>query len=247
LSVIAMANLTFVTSVGATNRRTYSGALLSGTNWAVALGDGRYSAPGVAPVDAADIKDVDLADRTELQANVFRRRIMAHNITFLTVRDQAALSFVHQACYSFRVPFVPTLGNFDLNAQTVEGGLFVWDGLRTRLDYGVGWQIVLNPWAPEFGDLFVWTGDTWQKVGHVGTDTQWHRVCLRVDPVRATTVLAIDGVRYPSIFSRTPKGSDFGTEVAARLQAEIVSLDPGPTDPGALHKAQFRNWTWTWT
>jgi hypothetical protein len=44
---------------------------------------------------------------------------------------------------------------------------------------------------------------------------------------RETTELKIDGRHYPSSFSQTKKPASWGTETAARLQAEIISLNPG--------------------
>jgi hypothetical protein len=63
-----------------------------------------------------------------------------------------------------------------------------------------------------------------------------------------TAELAIDGITYSSNYlSKTTKDASWGTEVAARLQAEIVSIYPEPTGLKAAHKAQFRNWRWRGT
>jgi hypothetical protein len=36
-------------------------------------------------------------------------------------------------------------------------------------------------------------------------------------------------------------------DVAATLSAEAISLDPGTNfDGGMEHRAQFRDWSWTW-
>jgi hypothetical protein len=59
-----------------------------------------------------------------------------------------------------------------------------------------------------------------------------------------TAKLAIDDRQYPVTLSKTTKDPSWGTEVAARLQAEIVSIYPEPAGLRAAHKAQFRNWRW---
>jgi len=231
----------------ATRGRRYGSANLSG--WKTILGDGIYAAPGEDPVTEADIRTINFSDHSELQANINRRRVMAHNITYKSVTDDNALTFLHTVAYSFRVPFLPAVGNFDLNAQTVEGGVFVWDGSGTRLDYGAAFEWILNPWMEEFGDIRTWTdwgGGQWQKVGELAPNTSWHRVTLKLDPVHRTTAMVLDGLHYPSAFSQIPRPPDWGLDTTARLQAEIISLYPGPDNPGALHKAEFKDWVWIW-
>jgi hypothetical protein len=180
---------------------------------------------------------------------------MAHNITFSRVMDDAAFEYIHTAGYEFRLPYLPDTGNTDLNGQTLEGGLFIWDGAATRLDYGLAFQWILNPWGTgvaEFGTIRCWTditdddGDRWQNVGYLEPDTSWHELRLVFDCRRQTTALTIDGNHYPCCHTATPKPAEWGTEIAARLQAEIVSLYVCEQGDGLLHKAEFRNWFWLW-
>lgn len=246
-AVPAAALATKVAPAEAMVTRSYGGPSLRG--WDVVLGDGLYAAPGEQPVSLADIRSDHYADQTELVANPSRRRIMAHNITVKTVESASALRRLHRGAYSFRLPYLPQVDNFDLNAQTIEGGIFIWDGPATRLDYGVAFQWALNPWMDEFGDIRTWTewdGGQWQKVGFLTPDTEWHRVRFGFDPVNRTSSITIDGLFFPSAYSRTPKPEDWGTEIAARLQAEIISLYPGEDNPGTLHRAEFRDWSWRW-
>ena len=67
-----------------------------------------------------------------------------------------------------------------------------------------------------------------------------------VDFRRKTTALLIDRKHYLCYLTKIQKPADWGTEVAARLQAEIVSIDPEPSGMRAKHRAQFRNWIWQW-
>ena len=225
--------------------RTYSGTDFSG--WSTVVGDGLYEAPGEPMVALSDIATHHYGTYTQLQANVARRRIMAHNITFRRINDDEALRFIHTFEFSFRLPYLPSTANTELNAQTLEGGQFVWDGSATRLDYGIGFQWSLNPWD-RFGELRCWTdigGGLWQAVGELTPDTAWHRLRMVVDYPRQTTALVIDQAHFPCRFTGTPK-TNWGREIAAGAQIEIVSLYPGPTGPGALHKADFREWVWSW-
>ncbi len=126
--------------------RQYQGTNLSG--WEVALGDALYARPGEPPVTISDIETVHETAYSELRANIQRRIIMAHNITFKRIIDNEALQFIHTCTYKFRLPYLPTADtNADLNAQTLEGGIFVWDGSQTRLDYGMAFQWGLNPFS----------------------------------------------------------------------------------------------------
>lgn len=228
--------------------RQYQGLDFSG--WEVVVGDGIYTAPGEPPVSQNDIATTNYGSYTELTANIQKRRIMAHNITFKRIEDSTAFDFIHTCGYKFKLPYLPSTSSIDLNAQTLEGGIFIWDGSKTRLDYGAGFQWLLNPYVTDkFGDIQSWTeqnGGTWKTVGSLIPDTSWHEVKLLLDCQRQTTSLTIDGNDYPSFFTRTPKPSTWGTETAGRFQAEIISIDPGEQESGALHKADFRDWTWNW-
>lgn len=227
--------------------RDYQGSDFTG--WQVVVGDGIYAAPGEPPVNANDIETIHYGSYSELRANILMRRIMAHNITYKSIVDETAFDYIHRCGYHFRLPYLPAMGNTELNAQTVEGGLFIWDGGDTRLDYGLAFQWILNPWMESFGAIQCWTDvndGQWMPVGYLEPDMNWHEVVFVFDFRRQTTALVIDGNHYPARFTATPKPEDWGTETAARLQAEIISIYPGEQGEGRLHKTQFQNWFWNW-
>jgi hypothetical protein len=74
----------------------------------------------------------------------------------------------------------------------------------------------------------------------------WHEINMTFDFKNKTTDLIIDGNHYSSRFTATTKPETWGAETAARLQAEIISPYPGEQGNGSLHKAQFKDWSWTW-
>lgn len=228
--------------------KRYEGLNFNG--WEVIVGDGIYAAPGEPAVSANDIETIHYNGiSSELRANTLRRRIMAHNITFKKIVDNNALDYVHTCGFKWRLPYLPATDNFDFNAQTLEGGLFVWDGSSTRLDYGAGFQWVLNPWVDTFGEIQAWTGingGQWKRVGYLPPDTQWHEIWLALDFYQGTASMKIDGMSYPAYLAATPKPETWGTETAARVQAEIISIYPEPGGIRAVHKAEFKEWFWLW-
>ncbi|MBN1427616.1 MAG: hypothetical protein JXB07_04470 [Anaerolineae bacterium] len=224
--------------------RTLRGDNLSG--WEMALGDARYACPGEPAVSPADIETIHTPGYSELRANIQRRAIMAHNITFKRVIDETALQALHSCRYRFRISQIPLPDiTTEFNAQTFEGGLFIWDGHQTRLDYGMAFQWSLNPWDA-FGDLRTWTGALWDTVGHIPVDTQWHEVEIDINFQQQTGALLIDDITYSTSLSQTQKSDDWGSEIAARLQAEIVSIYPGASCMQAMHKAEVKDWFWSW-
>lgn len=250
LKVSSIALLSFLTSAPAEHSlspRRYEGPNFVG--WEVVVGDRIYAAPGEPPVGISDIETIHYSTHSELRANIHRRRIMAHNITFKRIIDGNAFEYVHTSGFKFRLPYLPSTDNFDLNAQTLEGGIFVWDGSGTRLDHGVGFQWILNPWMNTFGEIRIWTevnGGQWESVGYLAPDTRWHEIRIVIDFRRETTLVKIDDTCYPSCLSRTPKPETWGPETAARLQAEIISVYPEPSGIRAMHKAEFKDWVWEW-
>lgn len=257
MSFLGVAHMTsqdfdvFPQSPNAGTRRRYQGSDLK--NWEVVLGDALHACPNEPPVALSDIQTEHFGAYSELRANIVPRAIMAHNITFNRIIDSAALQFVHTCGFKFMIPFTPPQDpNATMNAQTFEGGLFIWDGADTRLDYGMAFQWVLNPWAwnpqDKRGEMRVWTGERWQPVGTLPfVESKWYEVKMILDPYRQTTALLFDGVHFPTQFSKTPKPADWGTEIAARLQAEIISIDPQPNCTiKASHKAQVKDWYWEW-
>jgi hypothetical protein len=230
-----------------TPTKRYQGRDLSG--WEIALGDALYARAGEDPVALDDIKTVHTGNYSELYANVRRRVIMAHNITFERIVEDKALHYIHTAMFEFRLPYLPVADETaGLNAQTLEGGLFIWDGGGTRLDYGIAFQWGLNPWD-RFGEVRTWTdinGGRWAAVGHLAPDTGWHELKMAIDYPRQTTALWIDNQHYLTRYTATPKPETWGTETAARLQVEIVSIYPEPAGLRAMHAVRFRDWTWDW-
>lgn len=225
---------------------TMQGADLTG--WETILGDGRWAGPNQAPLNPADIRTDHHGSHSELRANVSQRGVMAHNITFQRDISASHLTTIHGTSYEFQMPYLPSPSAWPDNAQTLEGGFFVWDGATTRRDYGVAFQWILNPWMSSFGEIRTWTdvnGGQWTTSGYLAPDTNWHRVELVVDIVSQSSALMIDGRSLPVAYSATPKAASWGTEIAARLQAEIISLWPGNNPHPPSHRAQFRNWSWS--
>ncbi|MBI5952229.1 MAG: hypothetical protein HY865_11275 [Chloroflexi bacterium] len=226
------------------------GINLSGRNlkgWELTLGDALYNRPGEPPVDMTDIEMIHERAYSELRANINRRIIMAHAIAYKRRINANSLNYLHSCSYLFRLPYIPMADEAaELNGETIEGGLFVWDGPGTRLDYGIAFQWIVNPWGD--GSINLWEADGdaghWVAGGSLPFDTNWHRVKMVVHAASGLARLAIDDKPYPVTLSKTTKDPSWGTEVAARLQAEIVSIYPEPAGLRAIHKAQFRNWRW---
>jgi hypothetical protein len=216
-------------------------------SWEVILGDGILTMPGETPVSSDDIETVHFPIYSELHANIHNCKVQAHNITFLRKTDISALLCSHQTGYMFRIPFTISKSNPDFNGQTVEGGFFIWDGSGTRKDYGLAFQWMLNPWIPgNFGELRAWTGNAWRTLDTIPPDTLWHSVAFSLDYTDGKAELVFDGVTYTDVLTQTDKPSDWGTETAARLQCEIISIDPENLSVVPAHKAQFKNWRWKW-
>ncbi len=223
--------------------RQYQGTDLSG--WEVALGDSLYNCPGEPEVSLADIETIHYGTHSELRANIVPRKIRAHNITFKRFIDDTAFNYFHTCGYKFRLPYIPQPDTgTTLNGQTIEGGLFIWDGITEKLDKGIAFQWLVNPWTTNV--LHTWDGTTWIAVGTLDLDTEWHEVMIAVDYQRELTALKIDGTPIPTLFSRTAKVG-WATNIAARLQAEIISVDiEGSCNMQAMHKAEFKDWYWFW-
>jgi hypothetical protein len=243
LFILLMVSVSFVSA--ALPSRLYQGATLTG--WRTVVGDAICHASGEDPVSLSDISTVHLSTYSELRANVLRRSIMAHNITFKRVRNDTALRYIHDARFQFRLPYIPSTSNTRLNAQTAEAGLFVWDGADTRLDYGAAFQWRLNPWSDDFGELWVWTGSRWRNSNRtLPVNTNWHTARFVVNFPNETAALTIDGTAIPIPFSRTPKDDSWGTTIDARFQVENVSLYLCEGGTPVMHRTQFRNWRWLW-
>ena len=222
------------------------GADLSG--WDTAVGDGVWTGPGQDPVSLDDLALAHQGDRSRLVANRHERGVMAHAIAYRRRSGLPTLDGMHAAAVEFRLPDVPTTSNLDYSAQTIEFGLFIWDGDDTRLDHGLAIQWVLNPWVREFGQIRAWsmTGDgpTWQQVGWAEPDTTWHRVEIRYRPGSSTARVRLDGAPVEIAETLTPKPANWGPGIGGRLQVELVSVWPGENPRAPAHRAEFRNWLW---
>ncbi len=224
--------------------KSLSGVNLS--NWTTVVGDGNYNPPGVPPVNASDINCENETAFSLLTANVLKRQIMAHNITYYKDVDPLALTCIHEAQYTFQLPYVVSTGNTDFNGQTVEGGLFVWDGPDTQLDYGLAFQWVINPWDPNYKSLRYWNGTSWDYLGVLEPDTSMHVVEFKLDIVNQTAALIIDGIAYnQNVFSSTTK-IGWGTTVDARFQAETISIYPNSSGPFLEQCVLVKDWAWEW-
>lgn len=225
-------------------------------DWELVVGDGNYVRPDDSPVTDDDITLVQEEGYSEIQSNIRLRPIQAHAIAFNRYSDsnqdtlwaQRALQCIHTCGYKFRLPYIPS-PNLDSEflGETIEGGLFVWDGRKSRLDYGIAYQWIVSPRNDdEFGQIRTWDGTGWVPVGNLPIDQKYHSVTMTVDFARRTTALLIDQQPYSAQFSQTQRSTDWGIETAARLQAEIISIHPEPEGLQKLHKAEFKDWFWVW-
>lgn len=227
--------------------REFSGATMAG--WKLALGDGAYAMPGEEAVSLLDIETHHDETVSEVRANVQKRQIMAHNITYRRERDDRAFDFVHLFTAQFRLPYLPSVDNVEENAQTLEAGLFVWDGLESRLDYGAAFQWGLNPFDEgRFGEVRASmegvSAAAWEPVGWLEPDMNWHTFTLAVDYPNQRTLLQLDGVPFTSYFVGFAK--QWPAAISAGVQVEAISIYPGEAARGALHRVEFRNWQWQW-
>lgn len=225
--------------------REFSGVNMAG--WKVSLGDGNYAAPGQDPVSMQDIETLHNEGASEVRANIRMRDIMAHNITYRRERDDRALEYTHLFSCEFRLPYLPSVANTEENAQTLEAGLFVWDGLLSRLDCGMAFQWGLNPYE-RFGEVRSSiegvSAAAWEPVGYLEPDTEWHTFTMMVNYPTQTTLLQIDDVTYTSYFVSYPKR--WPAAVSAGIQVEAISIYPRGVVHGALHRVEYRNWLWQW-
>ncbi|MGB3463771.1 MAG: hypothetical protein WBA74_00800 [Cyclobacteriaceae bacterium] len=216
------------------------------TGWEVVVGDGLYHAPGEQPVNETDLSTNNLGADSLLVANVSGRRIMAHNITFKRYIDTAAMNSYQEASYKFQLPYAISTANTNFNGQTVEGGLFIWDGLNTQLDYGLAFQWVINPWDPNYKAINIWIGTGWQYLTDLEPDVNFHSIGYKLDMNNQTAFLSIDGNEFSqNVFSSTPK-TGWGSEVASRFQAETISIFPASSGSVPRQEVKFKDWKWEW-
>lgn len=232
---------------GALSPMNFAGSDLTG--WETVVGDGIYAPVGVAPVALSDIATINAGIQSSLLTNVKERPIMAHNIAFKRIIDDTLFDFKHRAAYEFRMPNLDTPTNPGIKAQTVEGGFFVWDGGNTRRDHGLGFQWVLNPWDPDYGAIQTWSMNSvgWKVNGYLEPDTEWHLFECNIDHQQNRAYILIDGEEFATAYTQRRKPSHWGTETAARLQVEAISLDPGTQTSAPTHTVDVRNWTWDCT
>ncbi len=251
-TTLSAATLSMDHALAQETTRALSPMSLSGTDlagWETVVGDGIYARPGVAAVAIGDMATIDYGTHSALLANVNQRPIMAHNIAFNRLIDDTLFDYIHDCSYEFRMPNLDTPTNPGVKAQTVEGGLFVWDGGATRRDYGLGFQWVLNPWDPKFGSIQTWSmsNAAWRTTGFIEPDNAWHTFEASIDHNRNRATLLLDGQEISSAYTRRQKPDYWGTETAARLQVEAISLDPGSAASAPTHTVDVRNWTWNCT
>ena len=219
------------------------------TDWTMVVGDGLYVAPGEAPVTAADLLTTHYGTHSELRANIQRRKIMVHNLMFKKFDDPTVLDYIHICAFDFRLPYVPTAGNQELNAQTLEGGVAIWEGAVSRLIHNVAFQWHLNPYG-NFGTIRTWSsrnGGYWQDVGYLPVDTAWPRIQFVNDYGRRQSQVSIDGVSYTSEHTVMTGPAGWGNDISASLGAEIISIYPEGGVQRAMHIGEFRNWRWEWS
>ncbi|MEV8509466.1 hypothetical protein AB0368_32185 [Actinoplanes sp. NPDC051475] len=223
-----------------------AGSDLSG--WETVVGGGTFAAAGQASVTSADVAAENRRSYTSLRSNVGHRGVMADALAYKRMTGATMMNVVHRAGYSFQLPSVPSTAGGSRNAQTVEGGLFVWDGAKSKVDNGTAFQWVLNPWVSNFGQLRVWSsanGGSWVPAGYLKPDTAWHTVTFQVNPVAQKVELTVDGGVLPATYTKMPKAS-WGTDVSARLQVEAISLWPGSAATSAPeHEVWIKDWNWT--
>ncbi|MEM9775360.1 MAG: hypothetical protein AAF902_12325 [Chloroflexota bacterium] len=240
-----------LTKAGVANAASDSAKYYGGNDlstWSMGLGDAQWAANGQAWPYIADLDTQHHGTESELFANVQQRGIMTHNITGIGWQDVEAFDYVHVLSYEFRIPVVPsTWQTPNYNAQTVEGGFFIWDGPNTRKDYGIAFQWILNPWVGDFGAMRMWDGDAgWRTVSYLQPDTNWHKIDFVFDHRHNSASLIIDGVSKLARLSQTSKPSYWGTDTTARFQAEVISIWPGQVQTAPQHRAYFRNWSSAW-
>lgn len=223
-----------------------SGTDMSG--WRTVLGDGVWTGPGQNPPTIDDLRTTHLGTHSVVEANVHERGIMAHNITFDRFTIEEGLGTRHRAETEFRIPKVPDASDWTYNSQTLEIGMFVWDGPDTRSDYGLAIQWVLNPWVPEFGEIRAWrmtdSGPDWISVDYLEPDTEWHHFQCVYKPGEKARV-RLDGRNRINVEETvTLKDPSWGSTVDARFQVETISVWPGANPSVPHHSAEFRDWRW---
>lgn len=217
-------------------------------NWILNVGDGNFNYDDEAPVGMEDLETVHEIDHSQLKANIQNRNVMAHNITFRRITDPAAMVDIHIARYQFRLPYYITQGSTQHNGQTVEGGLFIWDGPDTRLDYGLAFQWITNPWDPNYKTIQIWDGNGWLNLNYqLEPDTVYHICEFYLDIQKKEAYFTLDGHEFKdNIYSETPKVG-WGNTVDARFQAECISIFPSETGYVPSQQVEFRDWSWIWS
>ncbi|WP_010136550.1 hypothetical protein [Ochrovirga pacifica] len=215
------------------------------TGWDVVVGDANYVMNNEAPITINDIETEHQDSLSVLSANVSNRYIMTHNITYKKIVSDSLVLMKHKASYKFKIPYTVSTQNTTNNGQTVEGGLFVWDGSDTQLDYGLAFQWIVNPWVPEFGEVHYWDGAYWQYLTTLPVDTLYHSIVFELNFRSYQAFITIDGVLYTqNVISTTPK-QGWGNTVDGRLQAEVISIYPSEyAESIPVQEVYFKDWEW---
>jgi len=221
----------------------FHGADLAG--WDVQQGQSTFAAEGHTAVAETDIATLHQGSYSEIQANIARRGIMAHNVTLKQIIDAQAVSCVQTVSFIFRLPALPSRDSLDVNGQAFRVNLHGWDD-AAGLAKGSGLQWMLDPRLPMYGALATWTSEeSWLQVGRLEPDTAWHIVQLAVSYPQQLAMLQIDGQPYPVQYASW-RSSGSEAVIGARLQLETISLYPGPDARGAFWSVQVRDWSWSW-
>jgi hypothetical protein len=165
-----------------------------------------------------------------------------HNITYLEKSYVNILEGVHTASYSFQIPSLDT-------GRTVEGGLFIWVGGETRLDYGTAFQLIVEKGDKDYEKLYYWTGsgpgNEWKYSGKKVKlyNDFFYKVTYTVNCNRRDANIIFEGKDefyvFTDIFSETTKDKTWSDITVARLQAECISKD------GMKYKVNFKNYIWS--
>jgi len=252
LATVSQSSTSAATSL---QERRYSGTTLNG--WEVILGDSLYAPPPEPKVTLEDIETDDYSDYSEVRANIKKRRIMAHNLTYFESWDTDAFEFQHSFRFQFKQPYLPLKDpDAQHNGETIEAHIRLYDGKGTigprALRYVSALAWVVNPWSERYGYLLVWTNpsaanvnDRWTRVANIYPDTSWHSVELFTDVKNDVGHLVFDSSKYemkPLAKALAP----WGAHISSAIHTEAVSIYPTKNHGGAEHKVQFRNWEWAW-
>ncbi len=221
----------------------YSGRNLQ--NWSVALGDSLFVSGGAQPVSANDIDTRHYYDYSSVEANINRRGVMAHNLTFKQITDAKAVHVTHRAVFIFNLPAKPSRQNKNYSVHAVECGLFIRDGSTTKKQFGVLFRWIVNPWREDLGRIYVWDGAEWRPETVLQPDSLQHTVTFILDRMDKTGSIQIDDHKIAGACSETTLPGS-GTGITSRLQFGVLNPFPPESDVHPAASVYFKNWKWEW-